>query len=517
MSRMTKKNIIEKTLQVGFFIFMSRVFGFIREMYLVRYLGVNAISDAYNTAFKIPNGLRKIFAEGALSSALIPSLVGKRNDSHEISRIITFTMVVIQAILLLLCFAIWWNADTVVTFTSPGYSVEQHSAAVPLLKVLIAFILFISSSAIIACGLQAINHFFIPAAGQIAINIVFIGVLLICLAYDLPVIYLAYGIVFAGFVQTIMHIVGYFYSGLTIALPNKKTLKEFWLILIKFFPCLITMSILEISIYIDGQFASYLQVGSTTFISYASNFMRIPLGIFAVAFSTILLPHFSRIAHKPKRLSFYLLESIKTILWVSIPAALLMGFFSYDIFYTTYYSPKFTLYDVQQVSILLQAFLCGLIFFSLNKILVNIYYAFHHTLIPTIISVISLLVNILFNYLLMHSLGALGLVIATSLSAVVQTILFLAVLYYYFDFKIYLGVIYSFMVRYIMQLAVVFSLFFVTYYAIVAGVKTFVPLYSSLLLQSFVMWLWVGPLCLSVMVALYYTRRLFKIRVHFLK
>jgi len=420
--------------------------------------------------------------------------------------------------LLALCAIIWVYADAVITFTSPGYSLEQHAAAVPLLKILIAFILFISSSAIMACGLQTIHHFFVPAAGQIAINIVFIGVLIGCLRYNLPIEYLAWGIVFAGFVQALMHVIGYFYSGLTFSLPTWSTWRDFGVILIKFFPCLITMSILEINVYVDGQFASYLPVGSTTFISYASNFMRIPLGIFAVAFSTILLPHFSRVSiYKPKRLSFYLLESIKMILWISLPAALLMGFFSYDIFYTTYYSPKFTLYDVQQVSILLQAFLFGLIFFSLNKILMNIYYALHSTVIPTVISLVAVGVNIALNYFLMNTFGALGLVTATSLAALFQTVLFLAVLRYHFNLKIYINVLYKFLVRYMAQLLATAVLFYTLYFAITRSITTSLPNYSQLLLHSFVMWLWVAPLCLAVMLTLYVTRGLFGIKVHFLK
>jgi putative peptidoglycan lipid II flippase len=205
------------------------------------------------------------------------------------------------------------------------------------------------------------------------------------------------------------------------------------------------------------------------------------------------------------------------ILWISLPAALLMGFFSYDIFYTTYYSPKFTLYDVQQVSILLQAFLFGLIFFSLNKILMNIYYALHSTVIPTIISLIAVGVNIALNYLLMNTLGALGLVIATSLAALFQTALFLAVLRYHFNLKIYINVLYRFLVGYLTQLIVIGVLFYALYFAITRGIVTSLPNYSQFLLHSFVMWLWVAPLCMAMIIMLYATRRLFGIKVHFLK
>jgi putative peptidoglycan lipid II flippase len=246
--------------------------------------------------------------------------------------------------------------------------------------------------------------------------------------------------------------------------------------------------------------------------------MRIPLGVFAVAFSTILLPHFSRVsAYAPKRLSFYLLESLKMIAWVTIPAALLMGFFSYEIFYTTYYGKNFTLYDVQQVSSLLQAFLYGLIFFSINKILVNIYYAFHSTIIPTVISIIATVVNIGLNFLLMRHFAAWGLVMATSISAGLQMILFLLVLHYYFNFKLYIKPFFIFLKKYTVQLIVVMGLFCGIYYTIIKAIQLYMPDYEQFLLKSFWVWLWIAPLCGLTLIALYATRKLFGIKLHFLK
>lgn len=520
MSRLTKKNIISKTIQIGVFTLLSRIFGFIRQMLLARYLGAGIVSDAFLTAFKIPNTLRKIFAEGALSAALIPTLVSsvKRDGKSAASRLVSLSFVIIQTILLGVCLAIWFNADLVIFLTAPGWSLAQRAMALPLLKVLIAYILFISSSAVLAGGLQAVNHFAVPASAQILINSVFIATLAFCLKYNLPVIYLAYGIILSGLAQTIMHIVAYFYVGLGVLYPNQQTWKDFYQVVVKFFPCLITMSIMEINLFIDGQFASYLQEGSITFISYAADFMRIPLGVFAVAFSTILLPHFSRVSmYAPKRLSFYLLESIKLIVWISLPVALMMGFFAYDIFYTTYYGKNFTMYDVRQVSNLLQAFLYGLIFFSINKILVNIYYAFHSTVIPTIISIAATVVNIGLNYLLMAHFAALGLVIATSISAAVQMILFLGVLNYYYNFKLYIKPFLDFLRKYIFQLTIVMGFFCLIYYTLIQMIHRWAQGFEDMLLKSFVVWLWVAPLCALAIFVLYCTRKAFGIKVQFLK
>ena len=520
MVRMAKKTMVLKTIQTGISIFFSRVSGFARQVKQAQFLGMGVVSDAFLTAFRIPNSLRKIFAEGALSAALVPSIIHtiKNDGKEEVSRLVTLSLFIIETILVSVCVLIWLYADQVISFASPGFSVAQHAHAVPLLKLLIPFIIFISSSAVLAGGLQSVNHFFIPASAQVALNIIYLGTLLLCLKFNLPVQYLAYGILVAGFCQFMLHVGAYWYAGLTFMVPHAHTWSIFGSVLQKFFACLIAMSVMEINLFIDGQFASYLPEGSLTGITYAADFMRIPLGVFAVAFSTILLPQVSRMArYAPKRLSFYLHESLKLIIWITVPVALLMAFFSHDIFYTIYHSERFTLHDVARVSGLLQVFLAGLLFFSINKILLNFYYALHATFIPTIISVVAAILNIALNALLMGPYGAAGLVLATGLSAVFQMVVSLGVLSWMFQFKLYTRHFMRFLVNFSGQLFMASILFLILYYSIVVFISHYMASYAHMLLSTFMLWAWVGPLCGVALLMLYGTRNYFNISIHFLR
>ena len=153
----------------------------------------------------------------------------------------------------------------------------------------------------------------------------------------------------------------------------------------KFLLCLPSVSLMEIALFIDTSFASLLAPGSISLIFYANRFVGIPLGVFAVDFLLFYFPIFHACIFNPKRLHFYLLESTKFIFWITIPVALLMAFFSEEIFSTIFLSKKFTLTQVQEAGTILRAFLLGLFFFSLNKILLNIFYAMHAAWIPALL------------------------------------------------------------------------------------------------------------------------------------
>lgn len=513
-------HLIRKTFLVGFFTFLSRISGFLRTILQARYLGVGVTSDAFITAFRVPNLLRKIFAEGALSAAVTPTLVRvvRNNGIHEASKLVCLLFLCIETLLLLCCSLIWIYAGPVITFISPGFTAEQHTLALPLLRILISFIFFVSSSALFAGALQAVHHFTIPAAGQIILNIVTIIGLAICMLYNLPTTTFAWFIIAGSALLLLAHAVAYIHLNFTFELPDRAAAASLWSVLGKFVPCLISISPVEIISLIDGQFASYLPHGSVTRISYATDFMRIPLGIFVIAFSTILLPHLARVStYAPKRLGFYLLESTKLIFWVTIPSALLMGFFSYDIFYTIFLSKNFTLTDIQEVAHLLIAALAGLFFFSINKILLNMYYALHATTLPALITIVSLVCNIGLNMLLMPQFGSLGLVMAMSLSALIQTIAFLVGLHYVFNFTFYVKQFMHFVLKYCIQLICIFTPSYLLYRSIAYCITLLPTCWSYILLQSIGLWFWVGPLCGLMALIVFYTRKKFGVQLYFLK
>ncbi len=516
---MQKKYIKKNAVKVSILTLLSRFFGIIREFLIVKYLGAGAISDAFLTAYKIPNSLRKIFAEGALSASLVPTFVSlvRKKDSSSINKLVLFSILFFEGIVFLLCALIMFNTEKVLTLVAGGFSAEQISYAVPCLQIVMPFIFFISTSALFASVLQSVGHFFIPAFGPVLLNIVFISSLLICMYKNLPIEYLCFFILFGGLVQLITHIIVYFKLGFSFEWFDKKTLHSFKAVIKKFIPCFICMSVVEIGLFIDTSFGSYLPHGSVSLIYYAFRFMHVPLGVFATSLSTILLPYFSKISlYAPKRLSFYLLESIKLVFWAMIPVMILMTFVSQDIFTTIYLSKKFTFLQCSEAGKILLAYLAGLVFFSLNKILLNMFYALNNTVIPMVITIVITGVNFLMNLLLMPHFQATGIALATTISAFIQTLLFLSCLLYFFNFKIYLKRLCIFAYSCFLQYLFIFIPMYGVYRLCLKGISLFPPNVSYFLLESLGFWLWIGPLSLTILLLIYVTRRKFSLSIYFL-
>lgn len=507
-------------MQVGGSTLGSRVLGIIREILMVRFLGAGAVADAFITAWKIPNSLRKIFAEGALSAAFIPTLVklvkdGNREDANGL---MSLAFIVFEGIVLALVALVILHAPTVVWFMAPGFSPEQIARTVPYLRILMPFIFFISSSALLAGALQSVNHFFVPAFSPILLNIVFISSLIICLSNKFPVEYLCFFILCGGLLQFLWHLSTFMQLHFAFGAITQRVKEIFNGVFLKFGNCLLSMSVMELSLIIDTQFASLLPAGSVAMLYYANRFMGIPLGVFVTAFSTILLPHFSRVVtYAPKRLSFYLLEAAKLIFWVTVPMTFLMVFFSEDIFATIFLSDKFPIQKVQQASIVLIAFISGLFFFSLNRILLNLYYALHNTYVPAIVSVVATLANVALNAMLIGTLQAPGLALATVISAMIQTGLFTLYLYKRMHFTFYFAEFARFIICYSIQLIITGVAFLWCYHAISEIIVMFLPDgLAHFFLHKAGLWLWVGPLCGLAFLTLYCFRALFRVKVYFL-
>lgn len=517
----SKKTILKKTIEVGGFTFLSRVLGIVREVLMVQYLGASAISDVFLTAYKIPNSLRKVFAEGALSAAFIPTLVGTMHAKGKtgVKGLMSLGFIVFEGMVVALCALVIARAETVIWFIAPGFSAYQVQQAIPILQVVMPFIFFISSSALIAGALQAVGHFFVPAISPALLNVVFISALLICLVFNLPVIYLCWFILGGGLLMFIMHLIAYTHLHFNFGSFGKEDIKRFGAVFLKFILCLPSVSVMEVALFVDTSFASYLKEGSISLLYYANRFVGIPLGVFAVAFSTILLPHFSRVSsYAPKRLHFYLFEAAKLVLWVTLPVALLMSFFSKEIFLTIFFSKKFTTAQVHESAHILCAFLAGLFFFSLNKILLNLYYAIHVTWVPALVATGATLVNIILDMMFIHRLQAFGLALATSISHLVQAVLFLFFLARWYKFRIYLRQFFSFALRYFLQVGVFGILFLMMYYPLEWLICFYMPkAFGYFFLKTIGFWLWVGPLISIFFLLLWYLRRYFGVKLYFLE
>ncbi len=522
---LSKKSILKKTFQVGSLTLFSRILGIIRETLQVRYFGVGAISDAFITAFKMPNFFRHIFAEGALSASFVPAIVGsvKQGKQEESNGLMTLSFLFFEGIILFIYALVLFNTEFIVKIMAPGFSHEQIIYTIPFLRILFPFLLFVSSSALLAGALQAVNHFFAPAFGPSLMNIFYVGTLILCLAYQLPPTFLCIGILIGGAAWLGMHLYFYWRNGFSFGAINSASIKIFKQVLTKFLPCLFGVSIFEINLFIGGMVASYLPQGSVSLLYYGSRFMNIPLGIFAVALSSILLPHFSRVVlHAPKRLSFYLLEVTKLVTWVIFPATLFFLFVSRNFFEHLLLGKKATAFQIDQAVVILMIYIMGLWFFCMNKILLNLFYAIKDTWSSTIASAVSACVNVLGDLLWLYlfftydltSIAPYGIAASAVLAGATLCAGSFVFLKKRHNFTFYAGNFSNFLWRYLVQLGLGSILFYTAYWMVQAFfAQTSWEHFFSIGLGY---WPLTGGLALSILWLMYRTKALFGIKVYFL-
>jgi len=518
--RMSKRSILRKTFQFGGLTLISRFLGIAREMLTVRLFGFGAISDAFITAFRIPNSLRKVFAEGALTSAFVPSFIKtvKEDGKPRANKLMTTAMIFFQLVLLLLSILVFICPRFVVSLLASGFSEEQFSYATKFVRILFPFIFLISASTLLSAALQAVNSFFMIAFAPIILNIVFLASLTVCLYFKLPLWVYCIGILIGGILQFFCYLFVYFKHGYSFARIDEQSISDFKKVIKKFGNCLFAVSVIEINIWIDCNVASYLETGSISAINYGTTFMRIPLGLFAIGFATVLLTHLSRtVIYAPKRLSFYLLESTKLNFWVSIPASVFLIFVSEKLFSTLLLSNSGMSAQITRASWVLTIFALGIVFFSWNRVLTNIFYSFHDTWTPTYIAICATLVNFSFNMISLFTFGKFaiyGIAMSTVLSGLATSILSFWFLHEKHKASLHLKRFGIFLLKALFQLLVGFTFFYMTYLAIFHLLENcrFFNFFSI----GFGYWFIVCPLCLLLFLFLFFTRKSFGLKIYFL-
>ena len=521
------KSILKHTSNIGILSLISRCIAFLREVLLIRLLSIGATSDIFFTAFRIPNTMRKIFAEGVLSSILVPALISaehKGGRSH-INRLTTLSFLIIESTIFAFCMFVFYYASSVITLITPGFSPEKVAHAAQLLKILISFILFISSGAIFAAALQAQKKFFIPAIAPAILNVLYVISLSICLYYNFSTEAFCYLMIAISIVYFVLHLVAYLYLQFTLSPPTKETWHEFKIVMIQFFPCFLSVGILEINHFINTGFGSYLPDGTLTLIRYSFQFVNIPVGIIAASLSTVLLPHFSKInLEHPDSLSQQIYEAVKFIIWSTLPICFLLAFFSREIFQTLFIGDAQALSKVPLAQSIFIAYLIGLLAFSLNKIFLSIFYALRLSFVPMIATIISIIINFTLNSLLLETYQGAGIAFAASVSSIFQSLFFLIFLYAHLKLKSYWKEYCYFFISYGTQLIAFCSMFWFTFRALyhliaqtnISWTLHFFNIYSlslttSFFLNSIGIWLWAGPLSLLLLWLLHITRKRFAI------
>ncbi len=507
---LNKRSILKKTIQVGSLTLLSRAVAIARELLKIRFLGIGIISDAFIIAFRIPNLFRHIFAEGALSAAFVPVIVKtvKENKRETANGLMSLSFIVFQSVILLIYLFVFLKTDLVVKLLAPGFNYEQAQNTVLFLRILFPFLFLASSSALLAGALNAVNHFAVPAFGPALWNIVYVASLILCLTFKLSPLFLCWAILFAGVIQLLLHVLMFFMYHFKFGVITPDAIRAFKQVIKKFLPCLLGVSIVEINFFVSGIVASFLPKGSVSILYYGCRFMNIPLGVFAVAFSSILLPHFSRIVlYAPKRLNFYILEVAKFVSWVIIPISLFMIFVSHNVF-ALFLAHKATPAQITQAGFILIIYSLGLLFFALNKALLNIFYALKDTRTTMIISSISALVNLVGDVIGMLIWGIYGIAGAACLSGLVMTVLCIFFLHKKHNFVFYTGNYLMFLTRLVPHILITSMFFLACFY----GIQVYTGPLSIIKY-----WLIILPIGLISFLFFFFTKKLFRINAYFLK
>ncbi len=518
MSQQTeKRSLLNKVFQVGSLTLVSRFLGIIREGLQAHYLGVGALSDAFITAFKIPNFFRKIFAEGALSASFIPEFVAliKQNKRDEACRFLTTAFIFFEGIVLLLTLLVMLFTSRIVSIIAPGFSTEQIACTIPYLQILFPLLFFLSSAALLTGALQSLNHFIIPSAASVILNIVYIGSLLFCNWKALSPEYLCFGIVAGGAISFGIHLWVYYRLGLYYAWFNETSLMHLKIMLSRFVPFLLGASIVEINLFVDTSVGSYLPKGEITLLYYAMRYAQIPLGIFSIALSTVLLPHFSRIVlYAKQRFNFYLLEVTKLITWVIIPTMLFLMFISHNIFALIMLGSKGTPEQILKAGHLLIILSTGLIVFSLHRSVINMLYALKDAWTPTWTTILATVCNFFGNIIGLWYAGVYGIAASTVISSAISLVACLYVLHK--KHAIYFGhdQFIQFLIPFTMQIIVGSLTFLGLFYGIIWSVAG--TWLEQAILNGQIYWLVTCSLFGLIMSALFFTRKQSGISLYFL-
>lgn len=417
-------SLLRSGILVSICTFLSRILGLVRDAALAYVLGASGSADAFYVAFKIPNFFRRLFAEGAFAQAFVPVLSDYRiNEGKEEVRALVAAVSGSLA-LVLLCVTVVFMvcAPWVVYVFAPGFAADDSQSALTadLLVITFPYLLFISLTALAGGILNAHGEYAVPAITPIFLNLsLIVATIYFARSAAQAEVAVAWGVFFAGLIQ-LMFQVPFLARLRLLPMPTlgfrHPGVKR---ILLLMGPALFGVSVSQINLLLDTVLASFLQTGSITWLYLSDRLYELPLGIFAIAISTVILPSLSRsfAGGESNGFSKTLDWALRLLLLIAIPSALALFMLAEPLIATIFYRGELTVNDVEKAAQSLQAYSLGLVFMMLIKVLAPGYYARQDTKTPVRIGIIAMASNMVLNLILVWPLGHVGLALATSLSA----------------------------------------------------------------------------------------------------
>ncbi len=421
-------NLLRTLATVSGMTLLSRILGFVRDFVIARAFGAGAATDAFFIAFKLPNLLRRMFAEGAFSQAFVPILGEYKNQrTPEDTRTLIDHVASLLAMVLFVITAIGVAASPwLVWISAPGFAadVEKFELTIALTRITFPYILFMSLVALAGGILNTWSRFALPAFTPVLLNLSFIGMALFAVPYfEPPIMALAWAVFIGGLLQLLIQIPALRRISMLprpslnwrAAWANPGVRRVATLML----PALLGVSVSQVSLLINTVFASFLKTGSVSWLYYADRLMEFPSGLLGAALGTILLPSLSR-CHARQDLAEYsrLLDwGLRLTFLLAAPAALALAILAVPLIATLFFHGAFSANDVAQTRLALVAYSVGLTGLILVKVLAPGFYARQNVRTPLKIALISLLATQVMNLVFIGWIAHAGLALSIGVAA----------------------------------------------------------------------------------------------------
>ncbi len=432
------QNVTRAAGVVGAATLLSRIFGYIRDMVFASFFGAGMAADAFIAAFRIPNLLRRLFGEGSLSIAFVPVFTeimvkDNREDAMRLAvsalklLLVSLTVVAVIGVL---------AAPLIIQIIAPGFSQspEKLFLTVTLTRIMFPYVILIGLVALCMAILNVLGHFAAPAIAPVLLNLAMIGSVFIASRFSdsetVRITGLAIGVLLGGVLQLILQAPYLIKHGVLFWKKSglwHPAMKKVGILIL---PTIFGAAVYQINILVGTLLASLLPAGSISYLYYADRLVQFPLGIFAQAAATAVLPSLSRQAANGDRkgMGETFGHSMSLVLFITIPAMVGLIILREPIVALLFKRGAFDMNATRLTSDALLYYALGLWAFAAVRIVVSTFYAMQDTRTPVITATIAIIANIILGVVLMGPMKHCGLALATSLSSVVNLVLLVIVL-----------------------------------------------------------------------------------------
>ncbi len=420
-----RRKITGAALVVSLATLGGRVVGFARDLVVAFIFGVSAETDAFLVAFRIPNLLRRLFAEGALSVAFIPVFteVLRRKGAQEAAYLLRNTLSMLAMVLLAGSALGVLFAPQIITAVAPGFRArpETFALAVDLTRWCLPYVFFISLAALAGGALNSQEHFFAPAISPVVLNLSIIAcALALSPLIDPPITALAVGVLLGGAAQLMVQIPFLRARGMSLWPAWKPRDPDLRRMLGLMAPAALGAAVYQATILANTILASLLPTGSVSYLYYAERLIEFPIGLCAIGITTAILPSLSRQAADKDMpgLLDTLTFGLRIISFAVMPAMVGILVLAEPLITLLFLRGRFTPHDVEQTVRAIVGYGVGIWAFSAGRTVASVFFALQETRIPVLVAGGCMVVNVAAAVLLIGPLGHAGLALASSIAAI---------------------------------------------------------------------------------------------------